>query len=132
MENGKNAALVRTGSSALMKNPEEPDRIVIPAADIFETPDAFIIKVDMPGVEKESISVMVDRSRLVLRGSVKSVRQEQSQVIYSEIGNKMFQREFNLGSGLLLDEVDAQVQNGVLTITLPKAEEAKARVIPLR
>jgi len=132
MENGKNAALVRTGSGALMKIPEEPERIVVPAADIFESADAFVIKLDMPGVEKESMSVMVDSARIVLRGSVKPVQKEQSQILYSEIGKKKYQREFNLGSGLNLDQVDAQIQNGVLTITLPKAEEAKARVIPLQ
>jgi HSP20 family protein len=132
MENKKNVSLIRAGLSALMKSPEAPETVVSPVADIFETADAFIVKLDMPGATKESISLNVDPSRLIVHGGILPHHKEQFKLLFSEIGRKKYLREFNLGTGMKLDEIDAQFEDGVLTVTLPKNDEVKAREIHIR
>jgi len=132
MENNKNVALTRAGSSALMKKVEEPEVIVTPVADIFETADAFVVKLDMPGVSKETISLNVDPKLLTVRGKIVPFQKEPVKMLFSEIEKKSYMREFNLGTGIKLDEIDAQYEDGVLIITLPKTDEVKAREIQIR
>ena len=132
MENNKMVSLIRIGSQALMKKPGERENIIVPAADIYETAQAFIVKLDMPGASKEVINVTVDSK--TLRIYCKPMRSENKNGIslYSEIGEKSYLREFNLGTGILLDTIQALFENGVLNITLPKSEEIKTREIQIQ
>jgi HSP20 family protein len=132
MENNKNTALVRPGSGALMKRIEAPETVVSPAADIFETGNAFIVKLDLPGAVKELISLNVDAKLLSVHAGVEPHHSDQAALLFSEIGKKQYLREFNLGTGIKLDNISAQFEDGVLTITLPKTDEAKAREIRIR
>jgi len=132
MENNKNVALVRSGPNALMKRLEEFEMGVSPVADIFETGDAFMVKLDMPGATKDSINLSVDTKLLSVRAKVAPYHLEEVTLLFSEIGRKRYLREFNLGTGIKLDEIDAQFEDGVLTITLPKTDEVKAREIHIR
>jgi HSP20 family protein len=132
MENNKNIAIIRSGSTALVKKEEELETVVCPVADIFETSDAFIVKLDMPGASKESIKVLVDPKLLFVHGTAGTTRRESVRWLYSEIGRKKYLREFNLGTGIKFDEIDAQFEDGVLRVTLPKIDEVKAREIHIR
>jgi HSP20 family protein len=132
MENKKNVALVRACCNAMTKEAEEAEMIVCPAADIFETPDAFIVELDMPGVAKESISVTADAQVLSVSSSRRTDDTERGAFLVNEIGRKTYQREFHLGSGIKLDEISAEYNDGVLLVTLPKADEVKARHITIQ
>ncbi|HVN49259.1 MAG TPA: Hsp20/alpha crystallin family protein [Bacteroidota bacterium] len=128
MENNK-YALMPLSSSAITKHQQE--RTVEPVADIYETNDAFVVKLDMPGSSKEGIKLSIEPDRLSIRGAVGLLFNEKANVTFSEIGWKSYYREFNLGNGVNHEGIEAQFENGVLTITLPKAESMKAREITI-
>lgn len=130
MENN-NTALTRKGNDALMKRPELQESIVSPVADVFETSDSFIAKLDMPGAVKEAISLHIEPDRLSIRGTVTPRTEEGVSMLHNEIGRKRYFREFHLTKGIDINNITAQYENGVLTITLPKTDEVKAKDIPI-
>jgi len=132
MENNKNVALVRACCNSLVPSAEEPEMIVCPRADIFETPDAFVVKLDMPGVTKESITVTADAQVLSVNSARTIDDSEHGVFLVNEIGRKTYQREFRLGRGMKLDAISAEYSDGVLLVTLPKADEVKARHISIQ
>jgi HSP20 family protein len=132
MEDKKNVALVRSCCNALVRGVEESEMIIYPAADIYETHDAFIVELDMPGVTKESITVTADAQVLSVKSSRTTDETKRGVFLMNEIGIKKYQREFRLGSGIKLDEINAEYSDGVLLVTLPKADEVKARHIQIQ
>jgi HSP20 family protein len=106
---------------------------VTPVADIYETGDAFVVKLDMPGATKESIHVNVQPGSLTVRAAVASYHRQPLSVIHQEIGSdRFYYREFHLGDGIDYNAVDAQFHEGVLTVTLPKTESVKAKPISIK
>lgn len=100
-----------------------------PDADIYETEEAFVVKLDMPGAQKDSLNLLLESKRLIIRGEVSGQFQEQGRILYCEILKKKYYREFNLGNGIQMEKIVAQFDGGVLTVTLPKNEEVKSREI---
>jgi HSP20 family protein len=131
MDNNNTGDLLRRPSSALAKRPEPLEPPVTPVADIYETADAFVINLDMPGAVKDSISVIVEPGILAVKGKVDSHR-ENGELVFSEIGRRSYARSFNLGDGVDGGNIEAQFENGVLGITIPKTESLKAREIKIR
>ncbi len=127
-----NAALTRSGSRALMRQPELREVVVTPVADVYETSEAFIVKLDMPGVDRDQISVSVEPGRLFVKGVMAAQHQVPANMIFREIGTRSYVREFNLGDGIRRDQIQAVFEDGVLTITLPKTDEVKARHISIK
>ena len=100
-----------------------------PVADIYETHDAFVVALDLPGAAKESIQVMVERGQLAVRGRVHPRPVSTVRMVHREIGWNAYERSFKLGPGIDESQITAEFSDGVLTITLPKTEESKARQI---
>jgi len=132
MENRKNTALVRACCNAMIPGVEGLEMIVCPLADIFETHDAFIVELDMPSVTKESIAVIADARILSVSSAQTIDDMERGELLVNEIGKKKYQREFRLGTGIKLNEISAVYNDGVLLVTLPKADEVKARQIHIQ
>jgi len=130
-KNGE-VALVRRGNDALARTMEPLEDFVIPAADIYETSDAFILKIDMPGVQKESIRVLVEPGQLQVKGLIAQLYKETTHLVFSEIRKASFYRRFNIGSGIDTANIEANFENGVLTVTLQKHELSKVREIPIK
>jgi HSP20 family protein len=128
--NGYNAP-ERRKSDALARRPELVETPVVPVADIYETSDAYVVKLDMPGARKESIKLCVEPRYISVRAAVGGYHAEQTNILMNEIGRKAYVREFNLGRGINHNDVQAQFEDGVLTITLPKTEESKPREIQI-
>lgn len=122
----------RRPTSALAKRPETVETLVTPVADIYETADAFTIKLDMPGTVKDSISVSVEPGYLAAKGVVAPYHREGSTLLLSELGRKSYFREFNLGEGVNHNNIQAQFEDGVLVITIPKTDDMKAHDIQIR
>jgi HSP20 family protein len=131
MENNKQGAIVKKEPCAVIKCTEPSRIIVTPLADLFETADSFVLKLDMPGAQKDSIGLTVEPEQLTIRATVDSHTSANTKLLYSEIGLKNYLREFRLGHGIDMDNISAQFGNGVLTITLPKTDEVKARSIKI-
>lgn len=132
MDTNNTGDLIRRPSTALAIRPEPLEPPVTPVADIYETSDAFVIKLDMPGAVKESISVTVEPGNLAVKGKVESYAREKGELVYSEIGRRSFARNFNLGSGVDSGSIEAEFENGILGITIPKTESLKAREIKIK
>lgn len=99
-----------------------------PTVDMTESDDAYVITADLPGMSREDITVQIANNTLMLSGTRQSEhKDETSHQIERVYGS--FHRSLILPSGVKEDEMAAKYDNGVLTITLQKAEEAKPKLI---
>lgn len=101
-----------------------------PAVDVRETDDAYVVEADIPGMRKEDVSIEVADNTLSITGERKSEREEKRKDYHRverEFGS--FRRAVSIPGGFGHKGVEAQFKDGVLTVTLPKPEEAKPRRI---
>ncbi len=132
MASRDNAALMKREREQSLISKPRAAATVTPPADIYETDDAYVLMLDIPGATKESISLNMDRSTLTIRGTVDSTRDEHAKVLHHEIRGGTYERVFNLTDGIDRDSVEAHYSDGVLTIKLLKKEEVKPRTIQIR
>ena len=101
-----------------------------PVVDIAETDDALLMHVELPGVNPAEINIQVEGDTLTLRGERKFHQEEKGkQYVRIERAYGAFQRSFTLNVPIKQDQVHAAYRDGVLEITLPKAEEVKPKLI---
>ena len=96
--------------------------------DLFRTDDHYVLNIDLPGVDPGTIDVSVEDRTLTIRAE-RSARDEVNQWLLRERPSGTFARQLTLGYGVALDRIEAQYADGVLTLTIPVAEEAKPRKI---
>ena len=106
-------------------------RTYVPNVDIYETKDGMWLWADMPGVDEQSINVQLDDGVLTIEGQVDVKAYENVTPLYTEYNVGNYVRRFSLSSEVDSERIVARMQNGVLTLELPKAERAKPRRIPL-
>ncbi len=105
----------------------------MPAIDIYEQDDAYIVKAELPGVKKENVNITIHENVLTIRGERSEERTDKkAQYFRKERNVGSFMRSFTLPSSVKTDKIEAVYSDGVLTITLPKAEEAKPKAIPVK
>jgi HSP20 family protein len=103
-----------------------------PALDVYEEKDNYVVKVELPGVNKEDVKLSLEQGTLTITGERKAeTNPETTEVHLSERFYGRFQRSLNLPETLAVDQVKAQYKDGVLTVTLPKSEAAKPRQIDI-
>ncbi len=105
----------------------------MPPVDIYETKDAVCVRVELPGVEKDAVSVEVKEGVLTLRGERKldrEVKEEDYHRIERSYG--IFHRSFSLPSSVDGEKVTAGMKDGVLEVNLPKKDRAKAKKIEIK
>jgi len=101
-----------------------------PALDVYEDKDTLTVKAELPGMKKEDIDISLHDGCLSISGERKSEEKfEKADVYRAERFVGRFQRALTLPSPVAVDKVKAQYKDGVLTITLPKTEEAKPKQI---
>ncbi len=112
--------------------PEEGTRAWMPNVDIQESEDAYEVAAELPGLTKDDVDITVENNMLTLRGERKWA-DEENQGNYHRIERAYgkFMRTFSLPTTVLADDVNARFDDGVLLITIPKAEEAKPRKIAI-
>jgi HSP20 family protein len=104
-----------------------------PALDMHEDKDNVIVKAELPGMKKEEIEISLHDGTLSISGERKSEDKfEDAEVYRAERFVGRFQRTVNLPSAVNADKVKAQYKDGVLTVTLPKTEEAKPKQIDVQ
>ena len=106
------------------------ERYVTPPVDIYETAGGLVVKADLPGVEKENLDLQVENNLLTIRG--KPTHTTAGEAIYREYELVNFFRQFELNEKVDQSKISAELKHGVLTLQLPKAEEAKPRKIQVR
>lgn len=109
-----------------------PTRAFMPNADIFETEDALTVVLEMPGVDRDNINISVENGVLTVEGTINFGKYEGLQPVYSEYNVGPFRRSFRISSRIDQDNITAKMSDGVITLVLPKVEEAKPRRIEVR
>jgi HSP20 family protein len=97
--------------------------------DIFETVDAYIVKAPLPGVTPENLEVTFEAGVLTIRGEVPEEKQVAGECVCQERHFGRFARSVNLPGDVVGEKIAATLKDGVLTLDVPKAEEAKPRRI---
>lgn len=98
----------------------------MPKVRISEDKDNFYINMEIPGMTKEDVKISIENNVLSVNGTKKQEKKtEETNLIVNEIYFGEFSRNFNLSNDIKIDSIDAEYNNGVLNITLPKVEEAK-------
>ncbi len=104
-----------------------------PQVDVEETPEAFVFRADLPGLNKKDITISVENNRLTIRGERKGLVDEKTSRVHRVerlVGS--FSRSFQLPATVLSERVEASYRDGVLEVTVPKADEVKPREIEIR
>jgi HSP20 family protein len=100
-----------------------------PLLDVYETDNTIVASLDLPGVEKKDVEVSVSNGFLTISGERKNISGESGEGrIWQETSFGTFKRTFELTEAVVEDKIKAQFKNGVLKISLPKAEEVKPAV----
>jgi HSP20 family protein len=104
-----------------------------PPVDIVEQPDRYVVHVELPGMKLEDIKITHEDNQLVIRGG-KTRTEEQQNAAYHRLERVYgtFERSFTLTHAVKSDKIEATYRDGLLEVTVPKAEEAKAREIPIK
>ena len=108
-----------------------PARYFIPATDIYETDEALVVVMEIPGVDKDDIDVHLENDVLRVEGRINSSKYEGLEPVYTEYNVGHFARAFTLSRKIDQQKIGAQVADGVLTLTLPKSKEAQPRRIAI-
>ncbi|MGZ3396975.1 MAG: Hsp20/alpha crystallin family protein [Isosphaeraceae bacterium] len=100
--------------------------------DIAETEDEFIVKASLPGVRPEDVHITAHGDTLTIRGEMKAEEEKKGEHYHlRELRQGHFQRTVTLSTPISADKAQAQFENGVLTLKLPKAEESKPKEIKI-
>lgn len=104
-----------------------------PAVDIAEQENEYIVNVELPGVAKGDVKISVESNILTIKGEKKQEKEEKNKNFHRvERSYGSFQRSFTLPSTVKNDKIDAVFNSGILTVTMPKSEEAKPKQIEVK
>jgi len=109
------------------------DEAALPAIDISEKNDKIVVKAVMPGVKPEDLDINISGNTLTIKGETKEEHEDNNGKYYHRecyYGN--FARSLTIPTGLNTDKADASLENGVLTLSIPKAEELKPKAIKVK
>ena len=117
--------LVRENRNAVQRRAEQ---FVTPVASVVEDSDAYLLRVEMPGVNKEGLEISVENNELTIIGR-RDLAQIEGTLIHRESRTEDFRRVFEFDPSIDTSKISARIDQGVLTLTLPKAEQVKPRKI---
>ena len=118
--------------SETIQNPNaipENEPVYVPRVDIRESAESFVVVADMPGVDEKSVEATVQNRVLTIEGWTKAERPQGHEELGREFGAGRFRRDFTLPDAVDPGRIQARVKNGVLTVSIPKKDEVKARKI---
>ena len=112
------------------ENRPQPRPFATPIVDIESTPEGYVLHAEMPGVDKQGIEVTVENGDLVLIGR-RHPLEITGELLHRESRSNDFRRVYELDPSIDTARISARIENGVLTVNLPKAESVKPRRIEL-
>ena len=107
---------------------QRSEQFTTPVASVIEGSDVYMLNVEMPGVNKEGLEISVENNELTIIGR-RSLPQIEGTLIHRESRPENFRRVFELDPSIDMSKISARIEQGVLTLTLPKAEQVKPRKI---
>ncbi len=108
-----------------------PGRPAAMPMDAFREGDTFVVELDLPGVDPETIDLDVERNVLAVKAERRTSAGEGAEFVVAERPTGSFSRQFFLGETLDTERIDASYESGVLRLTIPVAEQAKPRKIAI-
>jgi HSP20 family protein len=106
---------------------------IAPTLDVYQTPNEVVMKAALPGVKPEDVSIDITGETLTIKGESKAEQEiKKEDYLYQERRYGAFSRNAVLPSGLKPDKAEATMEDGVLTLTIPKAEEVKPKAIKVK
>lgn len=124
--------LAPTGTLSEAEREAQANFTVQPRIDIHESQNEFVIEADLPGVSKENLRVEVEKNRLTISGTRVAEERKESPIHLERYSRATLVRSFTLGTDVNPDGIKAVMKDGVLTLTLPKVEQALPRRIEVR
>ncbi|PYK29630.1 MAG: heat-shock protein Hsp20 [Verrucomicrobia bacterium] len=106
----------------------QTEHFVAPAASVLENGDGYLLQVEMPGVNKEGLEISTEGNELTITGR-RSLPTIEGAVIQHESRRENFRRAFEIDPSIDVKKINAKIEQGLLTVTLPKAEHVKPRKI---
>ena len=104
-----------------------------PALDVYQTPNEVVVKAALPGLKPEDINIDITGDTLTIKGETKAEQEIKNEdYLYQERRYGTFSRSVVLPGGLQPDKAEATMEDGVLTLTIPKAEEIKPKAIKVK
>jgi HSP20 family molecular chaperone IbpA len=107
-------------------------RCFVPRTDIYEAGDEIILVLDMPGINENAIEITLEKNILNVKGFSQVDDAGDYTLSFAEYETGDYERSFRVSDEIAKDKIDALYKNGVLRLTLPKAEQAKARKIAVK
>jgi HSP20 family molecular chaperone IbpA len=108
-----------------------PARYYVPPTDIYETDDALTVVMEIPGVERKDVDINIEKDVIRIEGRIDFSKYEGLEPLYTEYNVGHFARSFTLSNKIDQQEIGAQLQDGVLTLTLKKFKETQPRRITI-
>ena len=128
MTNTKSMQTTETGQ---VQRQAEQALFLRPAVDIYEDSTAITVKADLPGVSRDRLDIQVDGNNLTIEGQAAIDMPEGMESLYADVNATRFRRSFALSNGLEADKISAEMNNGELTLRLPKRAEVQPRKIEI-
>jgi len=114
------------------QNVKKTDYVITPPVDIYETDNEYVLKADMPGVTKDNVSITFNNNELEITGKVDEQYTSNENMTYREYTLFNYYRKFVVSNAINPEGISASLENGVLTVKLPKREEAKPKKIEIK
>jgi len=119
--------LVRENRSA-NGDRQETEQFIAPPATVLENTEGYTLAVEMPGVSKENLEMWVENNELTILGR-RSLATVEGTLLHRESRSENFRRSFELDPSIDAAKITAKIEQGVVTLALPKAEQVKPRKI---
>jgi HSP20 family protein len=132
MTNAVQTSSTNSPTPATQQQEQRQQPYVVPPVDVFENDTSITMLADLPGVTREQLQVRVDGENLVLEATATTSGPQDMQLVYGEAQCPSYRRQFTLSRELDASRIEAQLRDGVLRLTIPKAEEARPRRIQVQ
>ena len=106
----------------------QTEHFVVPPASVIEAGDGYVLEVEMPGVDKDGLDISVENNELTIVGR-RSLPVVEGTLVHHESRPENFRRTFELDPSIDANKISAGIEQGLVTLTLPKAEHVKPRQI---
>jgi len=118
----------RNTNVSVNETPAKPQEFVAPEVNIFESKEGYVLEAEMPGVTKEGLELMLENDELTIIGH-RRTEPLPGQMLFCECPKADYRRVFTLDPAIDASRIAAKMEQGVLTVTLPKSEKVKPRKI---
>jgi HSP20 family protein len=120
--------LVRENRSGTSNGERTEEQFLAPAATVLENADGYTLEVEMPGVSKETLEMWVENNELTILGR-RSLPAVEGTLLHRESRPENFRRTFEIDPSIDAEKISAKIEQGLVSLTLPKAEQVKPRKI---